>query len=235
MKLVAIETSTPASSVALGEGRIPVASASQVNRRGHASFVVSALDFLFDQAGWRPSDVDAIAVDVGPGLYTGIRVGLATAQGLAATLGVPLVPVMSLDAVALEASTRHRHIWSVVDVRRGEFAVASYQPVPGGVVRDGAPRLVKPDHLRALLESDSQNALVVGDWEALPDIVLRGLHRIKSGRPRFPSAAALLGLAAGPAERGEFPPAEDVRPAYLREADVQINWKQLRREGPWSA
>ncbi len=235
MKLVAIETSTPASSVALGEGRTPVGSASQVNRRGHASFVVSALDFLFDQAGWRPSDIDAVAVDVGPGLYTGIRVGLATAQGLAATLGVPLVPVTSLDAVALEATTRHRHIWSVVDVRRGEFAVASYQPVPGGVVRDGAPQLVKPDHLRALLESDSQNALVVGDWEALPETVLRGLHRIKSGRPRFPSAEAVLGLAAGPAERGEFPAAEDVRPAYLREADVQINWKQLRKEGPWSA
>jgi tRNA threonylcarbamoyladenosine biosynthesis protein TsaB len=235
MRLIAIETATPASSVALGDGRTPVASASQVDRRGHAAFVVSALDFLFDQAGWRPSDIDAIAIDVGPGLYTGIRVGLATAQGLAATLGVPLVPVTSLDAIALEAATRHRHIWSIVDVRRGEFAVASYQPVPGGVVRDGVPRIVRPDHLRALLESDSQNALVVGDWEALHESVLRGLHRVKSGRPRYPSAEAVLGLAVGPADRGDFPAPEDVRPAYLREADVQINWKVLRREGPWSA
>lgn len=231
MKVVAIETATPASSVALGEERRVVASAARVDRRGHAAFVISALDFLFDQAGWVPEDVDAVAIDVGPGLYTGIRVGLATAQGLAASLGVPLVPVTSVDAVALEAMTRHRHIWSVVDVRRGEFAVASYQPVPGGVVRDGDPRLVTPDHLRALLESDPQNALIVGDWEALDERVLRGLHRLKTGRPRYPSAEALLGLAAGPVGRGEFP--DRVEPLYLREPDVAINWARLRREGPW--
>jgi tRNA threonylcarbamoyladenosine biosynthesis protein TsaB len=234
MRLLAIETATPASSVALGEGRLAVASASKVDRRGHAGFIVSALDYLFDQAGWVPSDVDAIAVDVGPGLYTGIRVGIATAQGLASSLGVPLVPVVSLDAVALGATTGHRHIWSVVDVRRGEVAVASYQPVPGGVVRDSEPRIVRPDHLRALLESDPTNALVVGDWEVLHETVLKGLHRVKSGRPRYPSAEALLGLAVGPVERQEFPSSRDVRPLYLREPDVDIGWKQFRREGPWS-
>jgi len=234
MKLLAIETSTPASSVALGEGRRTVASAAKVDRRGHASFIVSALDYLFDQAGWIPADVEAIAIDVGPGLYTGIRVGMATAQGLAASLGVPLVPIVSLDAVALDATTGHRHIWSVVDVRRGEVAVASYQPVPGGVVRDGDPQIVTPDHLRALLESDPQNALVVGDWEVLDETVLRGLHRIKAGRPRYPSAEALLGLAVGPVERQEFPSSHEVRPLYLREPDVNINWTQFRRETPWS-
>jgi tRNA threonylcarbamoyladenosine biosynthesis protein TsaB len=234
MKLLAIETATPASSVALGEGRVVVASASKVDRRGHAGFIVSALDYLFDQAGWTPSDVDAIAIDVGPGLYTGVRVGLATAQGLASSLGVPLVPIVSLDAVALGATTGHRHIWSVVDVRRGEVAVASYQSVPGGVVRDSGPMIVRPDHLRALLESDPTNVLVVGDWEVLHETVLRGLHRVKSGRPRYPSAEALLGLAVGPVERQEFPSSNDVRPLYLREPDVNIGWTQFRREGPWS-
>ena len=135
MKVLAIETATPASSVALGEDRAVVASAQRVDRRGHGAFIVSAIDFCFDQAGWVPGDLDAIVVDTGPGLYTGIRVGLATAQGLAATLGVPLMPASSLNAVALRAATGRRHIWSVVDVRRGEVAVAGYRPVPGGVVR----------------------------------------------------------------------------------------------------
>lgn len=235
MKVLAIETATPASSVALGDGRATVASAKRVDRRGHGSFIVSAVDFCFDQAGWNPGDLDAIVVDVGPGLYTGIRVGLSTAQGMAAALGVPIVPVMSLDAVALRATTGHRHIYAIIDVRRGEVAVASYLPVPGGVVKDGPPQVMLPDHLRAMLESDPDEVLVVGDVEALPEATFLGLHRVKPGRPRYPDAAALLDLVAGSLEKGEFPSPEDVRPLYLREPDVSISWKQFRREGPWDS
>ncbi len=233
MKILAIETATPASSIALGDGRAVVASATRVDRRGHGSFIVPAVDFCFDQAGWNPNDLDAIVVDVGPGLYTGIRVGLSTAQGMAAALGIPVVPVRSLDAVALQAATGRRHIYAVVDVRRGELAVASYRPVPGGVVKDGPPEIVSPDHFRAMLESDPDEVLVVGDVEDLPDSMFRGLHRVKSGRPRYPAAAALLDLAAGPLARDEYPAPEDLRPLYLREPDVSISWKQFRQEGPW--
>lgn len=234
MRLLAIEAATPASSVALGLGREVVASAERVDRRGHAAFIVSALDFCFDQVGWRPHELDAIVVDVGPGLYTGIRVGLSTAQGLAAALGVPLVPLSSLDIIALRAATHRRHIWSVVDVRRGELAVASYRAVPGGVVKDGPPQLVTVERFRAMLQSDPGDALVVGNWAALPDGFFRGLHRVKSGRPQFPAAEAMLELALGRVEREDFPHADEVRPLYLREPDVTIGWKNYREEGPWA-
>ncbi len=234
MRILAIETSTPQSSIALGEGREVVASAARVDRRGHTAFVVSALDFCFDQAGWGAHELDAVAVDVGPGLYTGIRVGLATAQGLAAALGVPLVPVSSLDAVALRAATHRRHVWSVIDVRRGELAVASYRPLPGGVVKDGPPQLVTPERFRAMLQSDPEDVLVVGDWTMLPESVLRGLHRVRQGRPRYPAAEAILELAVGRVEREEFPHPDEVRPLYLREPDVTISWKNYREEGPWA-
>lgn len=234
MRLLAIEAATPASSVALGMGREVVASAERVDRRGHAAFIVSALDFCFDQVGWRPHELDAIVVDVGPGLYTGIRVGLSTAQGLAAALGVPLVPLSSLDIIALRAATHRRHIWSVVDVRRGELAVASYRAVPGGVVKDGPPQLVTVERFRAILQSDPEDALVVGNWAALPDGFFRGLHRVKSGRPQFPAAEAMLELAVGRVEREDFPHADEVRPLYLREPDAAIGWKNYREEGPWA-
>ncbi len=233
MKLLAIETATPASSVALGAGREVVAQATRLDRRGHGGFLVPALDFCFDQAEWRPEDIDAVVVDVGPGLYTGIRVGLATAQGLAAALGVPLVPAMSVDALAWGAATGRRHIWSVVDVRRGEVAVASYRPVPGGVVKDSPAELLTPDRFRAIVDSDPDEVLLVGEWEALPEAFFRGLHRVRTGRPRHPQAEALLALGVGRVERQEYPPSEEVRPAYLREPDVNINWKSLREEGPW--
>lgn len=235
MKVLAIETATPGSSVAVVEDRRTLAAASRIDRVGHAGFLVPAIDFCFDQVGWSPDDLDAIVVDVGPGLYTGIRVGLATAQGLAAAFGIPLIPVVSVDALALEARTGHRMIWAVVDARRGEFAVARYRPVPGGVVRESSTELMDPEEFRATLESTAENSLVVGDVGELPDGFFRGIHHIKTGKPRYPYAVALAEIGSGKYERDEYPPPEDIRPLYMREPDVSINWDKLRQEGPWGS
>ena len=235
MKILAIETATPGASVALVEDRTTLAAASRIDRVGHATFLVPAIDFCFDQVGWSPGDLDAIVVDVGPGLYTGIRVGLATAQGLAAAFGIPVIPASSVDAIALEARTGHRAIWAIVDVRRGEFATARYRPVPGGVVKDGPTDLCSPDVIRAMLESSSAQSLVVGDVGELPDDVLRGMGSVKIGKPRYPYAVALADIGSGRFERDEFPAPDDIRPLYLREPDVTINWAKLRQEGPWGA
>ncbi len=233
MKILAIETATSASSVALGEGRQLVALSLQVDRRGHVGFLVSALDFCFEQSGWSRSDIDVVVVDVGPGLFTGIRAGVATAQGIAAAVGVPIIAVTSLDALALRAATGRRRIWPVVDARRGQVAVASYRPVPGGVVKDDPPELVAPEEFRALLQTDHEDALVVGDWQSLPDYVLRGISRVRTGRPRYPSADMLLEIAALRAGKDDYAPAGAIRPVYLREPDISINWTEFREEGMW--
>ena len=233
MNFLAIETATPASSVALGTDDEVLAMALQVDRRGHVGFLVPAIDFCFQQTGWKREDIDAIVVDVGPGLFTGIRAGLATAQGIAAATGAQLVGLTSLDALAFRAATGHRMIWPVVDVRRKEIAVAAYRPVPGGVMKEGAPEVVSPSGLTGLLDSTDSDILVVGDYQALPDETLRGLHRVKTGRPRWPSADVLLELAAGRLARGELVP-EQVRPLYLREPDVAINWQDFREEAAWN-
>lgn len=233
MKLLAIETSTPGSSVAVVEDRRTLAAASRIDRVGHASFLVPAIDFCFDQVGWSPEDLDAVVVDVGPGLYTGIRVGLATAQGLGAAFGIPIIPAVSVDALALEAKTGHRMIWAVVDARRGELAIARYRPVPGGVVRESSTELTAPDELRAMLQSTADDCLVVGEVDVLPDGFFVGMHHVKTGRPRFPYAVALAEIGAGKYERDEYPPPDDIRPMYMREPDVTINWEKIRQEGPW--
>jgi tRNA threonylcarbamoyladenosine biosynthesis protein TsaB len=233
MRLLAIESATSQSGVVLAEDRNVVAAASRLDRTGHARFLVPAIEFCFGQAGWSPLQLDAIVVDLGPGLYTGIRVGIATAQGVAAGLGIPVVGASSLDALALGAATGHRHIFSVVDVRRGQLAVGTYQPVPGGVVRDGPPGLMTPDQLRGALMSDPGEALVVGDVPAIPPEVIRGLHRVKTGNPRYPTAASLLEIGLARLEKEPFP-TDDLTPIYLREPDVTLNWDKLQSEGPWS-
>lgn len=234
MKILAVETATPASSVALGEAGRVVATAQHVDARGHVAFLVPAIDFCFSQAGWRPTDLDAVAVDVGPGLFSGIRSGLAAAQSIAGAVGVPLVAVGSLDAIAFEAATGHRRIWAVVDVRRGEVAVSPYRPLPGGVVRDGPVELCSPDAFRGLLQEDPAEILVVGEWAALPEGSLSGLRPLKTGRPAHPSAAAVYEIARVRLGRGDPPHPDEVRPVYLRDADVSINWSDFRSEGPWA-
>lgn len=234
MRILAIETATASSSVALGDGDQTRATARLVDARGHVGFLVPAIDFCFRSAGWAPGDLDAVAVDVGPGLFSGIRTGVAAAQAVAGAVGVPLVPVGSLDAVAYDAATAHRRIWAVVDVRRGEVAVAPYRPVPGGVVRDGAVELCTPDHFRGLLQEDRADILVVGEWAALPEGSLVGFRSVKTGRPVHPSASAVLAIARGRLERGDVPHPDEVRPAYMRDADVTINWADFRSEGPWA-
>ncbi len=233
MRLLAIETATAQSAVALAVDRDVVATSTRVDRTGHGTFLVPAIEFCLDQAGWFPDELDAIVVDVGPGLYTGMRVGIATAQGLASTLGIPVLTATSLDAQALAAATGHRHIYSIVDVRRGELAVATYRPVPGGVVRDTEPELMKPERLRDLMESDTGSSLVVGDVPALPESVLRSLHRVKVGRPRYPSVRAVIEIGMSKLEKDSFN-SEPLTPLYLREPDVTLNWEKLSPEDPWS-
>ena len=233
MNILAIETATPASSVALGDGDTLLSMSLQVDRRGHVAFLTPAMDFCFRQVGWEPADVDVVVIDVGPGLFTGIRAGLATAQGVAAAAGAQLIGVSSLDALAFRAATGHRMIWPVVDVRRKEVAVAAYRPVPGGIIKESPPEVVSARGFAGLLDSTDDDLLVVGDYEALPAGTLRGLHRVRLGRPRWPSADVLLQLAAVRVSKGELPSPDEVRPQYLREPDVTINWQDFREEAGW--
>ena len=233
MKILAIDTATSASSVALGEEGQLAAMSVRVDRRGHGGFLVPAIDFCFGSAGWSPSDVDVIAVDVGPGLFTGIRAGIATAQAIAAAIGAPMVAISSLTALAVRAATGRRHIWPVVDIRRGQYATRPFLPVPGGVAPDGEAEVVTAEGLHNLLDSDAEDVLLVGDVDGLPPGTLRGLHRVKRGRPRYPSAEVLLEVAAFHAQRGQYVRPEDVRPLYMREPDARINWTDFREEGAW--
>lgn len=233
MKILAIDTATPASSVAIGEDAAVRGLSVNVDRRGHVSFLVPAIDFCLRQAGWNARDIELVAVDIGPGPYTGLRSGISTAQAFAAAIGAPMASVSSLTTIALRAATGRRRIWPVVDMRRGQIAVAPFTPLPGGVAPDGEPRVVDPVEFRTMLEREVDDSLVVGDWQAVPESTWTGLHRVRMGRPQYPSAETILEIAAMQADLEKLASPEDIRPLYMREPDVEINWKAFRSEGVW--
>lgn len=233
MKILAIDTATRASSVAIGDKDGLKGQSTNVDRRGHLKFLIPAIDFCLEQAGWTARDIDVVAVDIGPGPYTGLRSGISTAHAFAAAVGAPMVAVSSLTTLALRAATGRRRIWPIVDMRRGQIAVAPFTPLPGGVAPDGEPEVVSPEEFRVMLEREVDESLVVGDWQSVSEATWTGLHRVRMGRPRYPSAETILEIAHMMADKGNTSPLDEVRPMYLREADVQINWKAFRSEGVW--
>src|SRR5215469_15762788 len=134
MNLLAIETSTEACSVALIHGDEVIAR-SEVAPRRHAELVLPMADALLAEAGLGRHALDAIAVGRGPGAFTGVRLGVSLAQGMALALDCPVITISSLAALALEAPEDDAAILAVIDARMGEIYAASYRrDEDGGLV-----------------------------------------------------------------------------------------------------
>ncbi|HEY8019166.1 MAG TPA: tRNA (adenosine(37)-N6)-threonylcarbamoyltransferase complex dimerization subunit type 1 TsaB [Actinomycetota bacterium] len=234
MIVVGIETSTPQTSVAIGTEADIVAKAS-VAGRSRQEAVTPTLKQLLEWSDLELRQVGGIAVGIGPGLFTGLRVGVQTAKTLAQVLHVPIVGVSSLDALAYAVRHTQRRIVSVVDARRGEVFFATYRCVPGGVMRTSEPVVASPDHLVAELEAQPGEVLVVGNGAMLYRHELETLgSRVEIGSSvlAHPEAAILVELAVPRFLREEHDRLVDVVPLYLRRSDAEIAWDQRARGAP---
>ena len=169
-----------------------------------------------------------IAVDVGPGLFTGMRVGLSTAKALAQALRIPMIGISSLDLLAFPNRHTDRVVVPVIDARKGEVFWAMYRQVPGGLQQVAPPTVGPVDDLVADLLARSQEVLCVGDGaHRYREEILEGYH-CEIGEDAHPSAAPLVQLAHARALREEWVSPREITATYLRAPDAQINWP--RRE-----
>jgi tRNA threonylcarbamoyladenosine biosynthesis protein TsaB len=189
--------------------------------------LVPAIQFLCAQTDIEMSEFGAIAVDVGPGLFTGLRVGLAAGKAIAQALRVPMIGISSLDLLAFPLRYANRTIAAVIDARKGELFYAFYRPVPGGIQRVTEPRVGSSDDLVADILARGQNVICVGDGALRyrDEIDAEGLHcEFAEQFLAFPSAAPLVQLAHARALREDWVNPRDIQPLYLRAPDAQINW-----------
>jgi tRNA threonylcarbamoyladenosine biosynthesis protein TsaB len=226
MLILGIDTATPAVGCAIGGHEGVLASFTAARGRRHAETLVPAIDHLRRSVGIELDELGAIAVDVGPGLFTGLRVGVATAKAMASALRVPVVGVSSLDLVAFPVRFSPRLIASVVDARRGEVFFAFYRQVPGGLQRVSEPQVGATDELTAELLASGEECLAVGDGAVRYAQELHELTTVEVADAglQHPSAASLVQLAHARALREEFVNPWEVEPVYLRKADAEINW-----------
>lgn len=240
--LLGIETATDLVGAAVGDASGVRAAAWSLGRRRHAEALGPSIEQVLTQAGVGLGQLAAVVVDLGPGLFTGLRVGVATAQGLAEGLGIGVVGLTSLEVLAwAAASAGHAGpVVAVVDARRGQVFAGRFLLSPGSPPEAlGEPALTDPAALVATLvglagTDGAQGVLVLGDGArryadevaAVPGVVLAGAVLA------HPSPAALVTLGAARLAAGEVAIGpEQLRPRYLRQADARINWVQRRGAG----
>lgn len=227
MLVLGVETATAQVGVALGDGSGVRASFASSTGMRHAEALVPAIKFVCAQANVSLAEVKVVAVDVGPGLFTGLRVGVATAKALAQSLRVPMVGLSSLDLLAFSVRHCRREVIPVVDARRGEVFFARYRHTHGGMQRLSEPRVCTPVELSAELVAGQGEVLLVGDGARRYAAVLGTEARVEVGSAFdcHPSAISLVELAHPKALREEFVGPVEIEPVYLRKPDAEINWE----------
>ena len=231
MIILAIDTATDAVSVALHDGESVVASSEIRSERQHAEALTPMIDFVCKQANLSLFDIGAVAVDIGPGLFTGMRVGIASAQAIAQVLELPMAAITSLDAIATEVPSTLDVVASIIDARRGEVYWSLYRRVDGALRQVGAPQVGSVEQCAVEIIDRGQSTTVVGTGalqyrDEFTERLAAVLPEVEFAEERFamPSATTIATLAHELALRDMLISVDAITPLYLRPPDAEINW-----------
>jgi tRNA threonylcarbamoyladenosine biosynthesis protein TsaB len=230
MNLLAIETSTECCSVALScDGTLVVRS--EIAPRRHAELLLPMCDDVLTEAGVARRQLDVIAVGRGPGAFTGVRLAISAAQGMALALDLPVIPVSSLAALAMDAPDNGNPIFAVIDARMGEVYAGTFRKTADGLVEaTGSESVGSADYMDFSSASD-WNVVGTG-WETYAAIIqnrLRGEPAWAKGLC-YPQAASVARLAVREHEAGIGLAPELALPVYLRDKVALTSREQARAQ-----
>lgn len=218
MNILALDTCTESCSASLlsnGE----VFEQVEMTQRGHSDLILGMMDTLFQQSETTISEVDAVAFGRGPGSFTGVRVGVGVAQGIAFARDIPVIPISTLLAVAQDAadSLDVDYIAVAMDARMGEIYCASYQRKEGIVELIDSERVCPPKQFKPNTE---QQWVGVGTGWREYDSILRDNfagNLASVNAEHYPNASVMIKLANIEASAGRVLPADQALPVYLRD------------------
>jgi tRNA threonylcarbamoyladenosine biosynthesis protein TsaB len=216
MRVLALETSTLAGGVALVDGERLVAEYVLDVSVTHSERLMAAVDRVLADAHWAPRDLDGLAVSIGPGSFTGLRIGVSTAKGLAWALDLPIAAVPTLDAMAATVPGTVLPICPVLAARRGEVYASLYRHDGEGLRREWEYLALAPEELATRL---TEATLLIGDGAAGVDSPqarrLPPPHRVPS-----PACVAVLGRER--LRLGDIVGAAELVPLYLRPSQAEL-------------
>lgn len=235
MRILSIDTSAMLGSVALSDGMELIAQEQQEIQRTHSERLFDSIAKLCDSAGWDRRGVEAVAVAIGPGSFTGLRIGLAAAKGIALAAGAKIAGVSSLESLALNARGFEGTVVSLIDARRGELYAAAYE-ISGdtGLNLIMEECVLPPDALiRRLKRIDGELSLVGDGAISYGERLVRalGARAELAERSRcHPRAINLAVLAHGRLSRGRGDILAGLVPNYVRTSDAEVGFRGKGRK-----
>jgi tRNA threonylcarbamoyladenosine biosynthesis protein TsaB len=213
---LALDTAMAACSVALWEDGRVVATRSRIMERGQSEALVPMVQECLGATGWSYADLDLIAATVGPGAFTGIRIGLAAARGMALAAGKPCLGVTTLDVLAraARASGQQGDLLVAIDTKRGDFYAQAFR----GTGETSDPQVAAEVDLASLAAPGPVTVIGDGADPAVAALKRRGIAAIVGSISPLPDPGLIAALAAErqAAQQAALPPA----PLYLRNAST---------------
>jgi tRNA threonylcarbamoyladenosine biosynthesis protein TsaB len=231
MRVLAIETATLTGAVAVLDGDRVVGEITLSVALTHSERLLAAIDRLLADCGWTLAGLQGLAVSIGPGSFTGLRVGLATVQGLAFATGLPVAAVPTLDALAEALPFADGPVCPVLDARKGEVYVSLYRWAGERMERLWDYQALSPAEVVRRLPG---GAILVGDGAESCRAALGGdPHPLRIAPPprRLPSAGLVGWLGQGRLAAGTTVAADGLRPLYLRPSEAELKAQGAGRRG----
>lgn len=240
MRILAFESSAKAASVALLEDGVLLAESFQNNGKTHSATLMPMAQSIMTDCGLKAADLDLVAVAMGPGSFTGVRIGVAAAKGLAWAAEMPICGVSTLEAMAMQLLPREGILCPVMDARRAQVYNALFEAGGETLTRRTPDRAISLEDLKKELENAEKPIFLVGDGSRLCyntlDPVLPGL-RLPPVHLEMQRASGVALAARLKAERGEIMRPEDLTPNYLRLSQAErerlnkLNQNQSKLKG----
>ncbi len=224
--LLTIQTASPAGSLAISDGQLVLAEINLDVRKTPTEWLLQTIEDLLARAEIDRGDLDAIAVVRGPGSFTGLRVGLATAKGLSLAIDSPLLGISSLQCLAMQLPFAKFPVCVMLDARKQEVYTAQFNWEAGYPQPVAEERVVKPEKLLSEIAGET---LFVGNGTLVyRPLIVRQLAGRAHFAPAFlnlPRAGAAAALALREWDAGRTLSADELMPAYLRPSEAELNWR----------
>ncbi len=220
LKILAVDTATENCSVALRLGD-EVIHRSAIAPREHTTKILPMVDNVLAEAGMKLSQLDGLAFGRGPGSFTGVRIGIGIAQGLAFGADLPMMGVSTLEAMAQACFRLHQsdRVLTAIDARMGELYWGQYLRQEGAWKAVVSDSVASPDNVQLI--TDSQKWMTAGTgWAAYPDLATQLGVATSSSGVEFPQAQDMVMLAT----LADAVSAEHAEPVYVRDT---VTWKKL--------
>lgn len=226
--ILVLENSGMCGSIAITAPGICLAEYSLTSEVTHSKRLLSSLEFLIREAGIDWPDIDAIAVSLGPGSFTGLRIGLTTAKGLVMATGKKLIGLSSLDGLAVQLQDSDKLICPAIDARKKQVYAALYRNTGPECKRISPQLAISPQDLSAMI---NEPVVFIGDGGVLYKDILQARlgDRAHFALPEiyFPRAAAIGSLALNKWHAQEFLDPISATPLYVRPSDAEMSLKQV--------